>query len=454
MRPSVLAIFTLCALLASSCATHKPPTLPPFEAHAGTLGITRGIKVAAFARLPDGFTPAPGVPPMWLQQGLEVGVVGMVNGQSTILGLRGPGLVHGRILAADGGMGAPAGKIVDAAPNLDGSLLATLVAEPAVPRLDVYLRGMNDADYGQSIASFDGSYNRASLAWLGQHLLAIVLHADAQPTPSAAPDGTSGDDTSTDETMSLPANGIYLMDVTAPQSLFHLDGVDCPVSRLSVAPNAQLAVSTGADGVAPAIFDLKAHKCRALNVTTAIKPLGWAPDSSSFLFATLGPGGVIGAFRYVIATGATSTVVISSKSAAIASDNTIVAIGNRELTWQSAAATPNKSIKAEVALTNPGTGQLALNSLGYETTPLLLGGSSIAFSQAADHVAIDALTPGLNGPERQLIEYAARSQSAFVLGRGPADHPIGMSWSPDGAALAVVTIGPSSNVITVLIPPR
>jgi hypothetical protein len=449
MRPSVLVILALFATLAAACASRKPPNLPPFEAHAATLGITRGIKVAAFAQLPDGFAPAPGVPPMWLRQGLEVGVVGTANGQSTILGLSGPGLLHGRILAADGGMGAPVGKLIDAAPNLDGSLLATLVAESAAPRLDVYLRTMDDTDYGRAIASFDGSYDRASLAWLGRHLLAIALHAAAPPVPATPPDSVSAN-----ETMNLPANGIYLMDVTAPQSQFHLDGVACPATRLNVAPDAQLAVSEGDIGVPPAVFDLKVHQCRALGVATAITPLGWAPDSSSFLFAAPGPGGVIGAFRYVIATGAISTVAISSKSAAIASDNTIVAIGNRELTWKSAAADPNHPIKIEVALINSGTGQLAMNPLGYNSTPLLLAESSIAFTQAADRVAIDALMPGVGGPQRQLIEYAARSQNAFVLGRGPADQPIGMSWSPDGAVLAAVTIGPRSNVITVFVPPR
>lgn len=454
MRPSVLAILALFAILAAGCASRKPPNLPPFEAHASTLGITRGIKVAAFAQLPDGFAPAPGVSPLWLRHGFEVGVVGTANGRSTILGLSGPGLVHGRILAADGGMGAPVGKLVDAAPNSDGSLLATLVAESAAPRLDVYLRTMDDADYGHTIASFDGSYDRATIALLGQHLLAIALHANAPPVPSTPPDSTSGSEAAGNETMSLPANGIYLMDVTAPQSLFHLDGVDCPVSRLTVAPNARLAVSEGDNGVPPAVFDLKAHQCRTLGVASAIKPLEWAPDSSSFLFAAPGPNGVIGVFRYLVATGAISAVAISSKSAAIASDGTIVAIGNRELTWKAAAADPSHPIKAEVALTNPGTGEIAMNPLGYNTTPLLLVESSIVFTQAADHAAIDALMPGPTGPQRQLIEYAARSQSAFVLGRGSTDQPIGMSWSPDGAALAAVTIGPSSSVITLFIPPH
>ena len=448
MRRSVHPILALLVLLTASCAIRKspPPKLPPFEAHAGSLGITRGIKVAAFAQLPDGFAPAPGVPPMWFRQGLEVGVVGTVNGQSTILGLSGPGLTRGRILAADNGPAAPGGKIIDAAPNKDGSLLATLVADSAVPRLDVFLRTLNDNDNGHAIASFDGTYDRATLAWLGRSLLAIVLHPGEQPV---APDAASSN-----EIMNLPADGIYLMDVAASQSLFHLDGVNCAVTRLSVAPNARLAVSEGEAGVPPALVDLKSHQCHPLGMANPIKPLEWAPDSSAILFAGPGPGGVLGAFRYVAATGKTSPVALSSKSAAIASDGTLVAIGNRELTWQTALNYPNQPIKTEVALIDPASGEIKINPLGYATTPALLAESSLAYTQAADYAALDALMPGLDGPQRQLIEYAARSQSAFVLGRGPADQPIGMSWSPNGAILAAVTIGPTSSVITVFVPPR
>jgi hypothetical protein len=448
MRRSVHPILALFVLLTASCALRKspPPKLPPFEAHATSLGITRGIKLAAFAQLPNGFAPAPGMPPMWFRQGLEVGVVGTVNGQSTILGLSGPGLTRGRVLAADNGPAAPGGKIIDAAPNKDGSLLATLVAESATPRLDVFLRTLKDGDNGHAIASFDGNYDRASLAWLGRNLLAIVLHPGAQ---SVSPDATS-----TNEVMNLPADGIYLMDVAAAQSLFHLDGVNCPVARLSVAPNARLAVIEGDVGVPPAIFDLKSHQCHPLGIADPIKPLEWAPDSSAVLFAGSGPGGVIGAFRYIVATGAISPVALSSKSAAIASDGTLVAIGNRELTWQTAASGPNQSIKTEVALINPASGEIKINPLGYATTPALLAESSIVYTQASDYAALDALMPGLDGPQRQLIEYAARSQSAFVLGRGPADQPIGMSWSPNGVILAAVTIGPTSSVITVFVPPR
>src|ERR1700677_138138 len=183
MRRSVHPILALFVLLTASCAIRKspPPKLPPFEAHAASLGITRGIKVAAFAQLPDDFAPAPGVPPMWFRQGLEVGVVGTVKGQSTILGLSGPGLTRGRVLAADNGPAAPGGKIIDASPSKDGSLRATLVAESATPRLDVFLRTLKDGDNGHAIASFDGAYDRGSLAWLGHNLLAIALHAGDQP---------------------------------------------------------------------------------------------------------------------------------------------------------------------------------------------------------------------------------------------------------------------------------
>jgi hypothetical protein len=446
MRTSHLAILASIVLLTAGCASRKPPALPPFEAHAASLGITRGMRLAAFAQLPDGFTPALGVAPIWLEQGREIALAGSSRGGSIILGLSGPGLTHGRVLAADFGPGAQAGRIVDAAANTDGTRLATLVAESSAPRLDLVVRGMTEGDYGEVIGSFDGIYDRAALAWLGPDLLAITLHAGPQPqTPANAPD----------QPATLPANGIYLVDVAKPSSLFHLEGIDCPVSRLNVAPDARLALSEGADGVAPALIDLKSHQCRPLPIATAIKPLGWARDSSALLFAAPGPGGVTGAFRYVVATGAISTVAIGSQLAAIASDGTLIVIGSRHLTWQSAAANPAASIRTQVALINSATGEIKLNELGYSTTPLWLARSSIAYSTVSDYAAIDALLPGLNGDaQRELIDYTARSHNAYVLGLGPADQPLAMSWSPGGTMLAVVTSSSSSNVLTVFIPPN
>jgi hypothetical protein len=446
MRTSHLAMLVWMALLAAGCASRKPTNLPPFEAHAASLGITRGMKLAGFAQLPDGFAPALDIPPMWLEQGREIAVAGSTNGGSFLLGLSGPSLTHGRVLAADFGPGALAGKIADAAANADGSRLATIVAEASAPRLDLVMRGMKEGDYGQVITSFDGSYDQATLAWLGRNLLAIALRPAPQPEPLVMPDDT--------EAMTLPANGIYLINVTNPLSLIHLDGIDCLVSRLDIAPDARMAVSTGADGIAPALIDLKAHLCRPLSIDTPIKFLGWAPDASVFLFAAPGSGGVLSSFRYVVATGAISTMATGSKLAAIASDGTLMAIGSRNLTWQNATNNPDGSIKVQVALINPASGDIKINELGYTTTPSLLAESSIAWTSAADYAAIDALMPGISGPQRQLVIYNARTQNAYVFGRGPADQPIAMSWSPDGKMLTVVASGPSANVITVFIAPH
>lgn len=446
MRTSHLAIFASLALLTAACASRKPPALPSIEAHAASLGITRGMKLAAFAQLPEGFMPTLSIAPMWLERGREIGVAGWSNGASILLGLSGASLTHGRMLAADFGPGAQAGKIVDAAPNSDGSLLATLVNDASAQRLDLVVRGMTEGDYGQAISSFDGSYDQATLAWLGHHLLAIALHS-VQHEPDAT-------NTLDNQPATLPANGIYLIDVTNPLSMFHLDGVDCPVTRLNIAPGARMALSGGADGIAPALIDLKRHICHPLPIASAIEPLGWAPDSSAFLFAAPGPGGVIGAFRYVIATRVISNAVIGSKLAAIASDGTLIAIGNRHLTWQSAAANPAASIRIQVALINSATGEIKINELGYSSTPSLLAQSSIAYTAVSDYAAIDALLPGSNGAtQRELIDYTARSHNAYVLGEGLADQPVAMSWSPDGKLLAVVTKSQSSSVIAVFIPP-
>jgi len=48
--------------------------------------------------MPNGFAPIAGHPPMWLQNGAEIGVIGTENGHTIVYGLGGSGWRTGRIL--------------------------------------------------------------------------------------------------------------------------------------------------------------------------------------------------------------------------------------------------------------------------------------------------------------------------------------------------------------------
>ncbi len=66
---------------------------------------------------------------MWLQTGDEIAVAGSVNGRSVIVGYGESAWQSRRVIAEDGGTGAPNGHIVDVAPSPDGLTLALAVLD-------------------------------------------------------------------------------------------------------------------------------------------------------------------------------------------------------------------------------------------------------------------------------------------------------------------------------------
>ncbi|HYA36318.1 MAG TPA: hypothetical protein VEF03_11905, partial [Candidatus Binataceae bacterium] len=123
MRTSFSAIGAL--MLATMCAScsmfsrEKPKPLPKAAVRTATLEVTPGITVLARLKLPPGFQPFAQAPPIWLEEGKEIAVLGLDNGRTMILGYSGPGWQNGRVIAEDGEGGAANGTIVDAAPSRD-----------------------------------------------------------------------------------------------------------------------------------------------------------------------------------------------------------------------------------------------------------------------------------------------------------------------------------------------
>src|SRR5260370_15011225 len=157
MFRSFLILILAFALCACSTTVDAPKPKPPFVARSETLEITNGIKVLSTVEMPNGFAPIAGQPPMWLQNGAEIGVVGTENGRTIVYGLGGAGWRTGRILAAETGPRAvEAGTIVDVAASPDGLTLATAIVSPDGNRLDVITRDLIATGAGNVIASFDG----------------------------------------------------------------------------------------------------------------------------------------------------------------------------------------------------------------------------------------------------------------------------------------------------------
>jgi hypothetical protein len=436
-------------LLLAGCSIFKSaaPPPPPRPLHLGrtaTLDITNGIRVAASSELPRGFVPNPNVPPMWLAQDMGIAVAGSIDGKGIVIGLGGPKMTDLTTIASDYGPGARTGRILAVAASPDGMELATAVADSTANRLNLMLIDSISGGDGHSVASFDGDYRIASLNWINRDTIAIVIRPSTPSAPVASNIDTIGS-----------RSGLYLVGITGLGSTTHLDRIRCPLARLSFSPNQRVAVSAGDSETAPAIVNLQDQSCAELRVAAPIKVLGWAPDSSAFIYAATEPkSSNVGVFRFSLATGVTNVIAVSSSSAAYTSDGTVAAMGNSGLSWKRIARDPDAPAKAEIALINPRTAVVTINSLGFQTPPAMFAQSSMVFTTASDNAAIDTFVPQRDGLLRMLIDYSYPARSAFVLASGTARGSLSMSWSPDGRELAIVDGDASLAMLTVITPPR
>jgi hypothetical protein len=283
------------------------------------------------------------------------------------------------------------------------------------------------------------------LTWFDAETIALILPAPAlgnQPAPAQA-------------VMPIAGGGLYFITVSGQTSLKYLNKLGCPLSRLVFSPNRYFAVSEGDAAAPPALVDLRDQTCRALPFRGPIRMLAWSPDSNAFLYtASIDELHSAGVFRFDLTAGRSVPIAISSGAAAYASDGTVVALGNSELSWKRIAANPATKAKAQIALFDPHLSEIKISSLGFETTPTMLAHSSMAFSTASDDGAIDVAIPAVAGGLREVIEYSYPARAAFVLAAGGAQGPLMISWSPDGKMIALVEGNSQLSTLTVIAPPR
>jgi hypothetical protein len=438
----ITAILVPIFLGLAGCAFFKsappPAPRPVFLGRTATLDITAGIGISASVELPRGFMPDPASPPRWLAQDTVVAVSGTLDQKAVMLGFGGNKLHDMTILASDFGPGTPDGRILAVAANTDGMEIATAIAPAGAHRLDLMVVDTISGGQGHSVASFDGDYRVASMGWLDHSTIAIVIEPAASATLGGSPAGI--------------ASGLYAVGISGIGSVIHFDKIGCRLGRLSFSPNRRFAASDGDRDVPPAIVDLHLQGCAEIHVPGPVRVLGWAPDSSALLYARGGSNA--GVFRFTVATGQRVLIAVSSAAAAYASDGTIIAMGNGRLSWKAVARDPDAPVKAEIALLNPLTAVVTINSLGFQTPAALLARSTMVLTPASDDAAIETFVPISEGLRRALIDYSYPARSAFVLASGHASGPLTMSWSNDGRALAIVDGDAAHAMLTVLIPPR
>src|SRR5580693_2129897 len=164
-RYVLILILALTAVGAASCSSASTPAPgpPPFVAHSATLAVTNGIKQLTNVQLPAGFAPIATRPPLWLQEGAEIGLIGTQDGHTIMYGLGGAAWRTGRILAAETGTAAAEeGKIADIAASPNGLTLATAMVAPGGDRVDVIIRDLIATGPGNVIANFNGRFDSIS----------------------------------------------------------------------------------------------------------------------------------------------------------------------------------------------------------------------------------------------------------------------------------------------------
>jgi hypothetical protein len=447
----VTVAFTLTMVGCSTQSGQPQKPLPTATVRTATMNITSGIEVLARLALPDGFVPSVQYPPMWLQTGAEVAVAGTRNGRSTIMGYSGPGYRTERVIAEDGGIGAPGGRLVDIAPSPNGMVLALVVVKPKENQLEVVTRDVISGGAANPISSFDGEFDSASVAWSDDFTILLALRA--HPNEPQSPPDTDASSDSTPATAPTAAEGLYIITDSGVIATGYLK-LNCKMSRLSWSPAGNAAAGAGDPSAPPVVIDRGKESCQRINAGASIRVVDWAHDSQSFLFQnTTQPLGT-GIYRYDLRTNTARMVAIASGAAANVTDDQLLALGNRGLTFRDAQAPSDRSVRAQVALSTPSGNDIELESLGFNTTPAMLAASTMTYTRATDAAAIQAFSPSTEGPVREIVTYSVAPKRAFVIAFGPARGLATMSWSPRGHYLALVDGDEAGAALTIISPPR
>ncbi len=461
MRRSVPILIAF-ALTVASCAAKKPQA-PPVEVLAGpatttaVMTITPDIPISTKIATPHGLVPIAGRPPLWLLGNKEIALVGSVDGRTKVIGFSGKDYSHSQVIAADHGMGAPDGTIMDIAASPNGLTIAVAESEPG--KVEVVIRDLISAGKGHPVAAFDGNFRSASLFWLDSGTVALTLGTNASPAPQA-----SGDDTQNgaraptaadDASETVPPNGgLFLIGVYGAVTVRPV-ALKCPLSAMRFSPGGLYAVTEGDTATPPQVYSRLTGRCRPLGIPGPIRLLGWAPDDQSFLYAApaIGDHGP-GVFRYDTHKHGSDVVAIASAAAVYLQDGSILALGNRSLSWRSVAANPDAPFIAQLALFSPKLDKTQVESLGRPTSPVMLSQSAMVYSQPFDEAAIELYRFGPHGPEREIVTFSRPDQKAFVIASGPIRGTVTLAWVPNTDRLLIFDGDGTSGGLTILSPPR
>jgi hypothetical protein len=449
----ILAVTIAAGLTGVSCSTKSEPhPLPTAMVRTATMNITPGIEVLTHLALPGGFIPSPDYPPMWLQAGKEVAIVGTVNGHTVVMGYGGTGYRTARVLAEDGGIGAPDGSLADVAVSPNGMVLALAVVHPKDRRLDVVTRDVISEGAANPVSNFDGEFDSVSVGWLGDFTISIALRSRAEKEASMAPLAVTSETTPAPASVAA-SSGLYTINVNGVVTTGY-QKLKCQTSRLSWSPEGAVAVAAGDADAPPEVIDRGKEACQRINAKPPIRVLDWAHDSKAFLYEDTTQAIGTGTYRCDLATNSVRLVAISSGAASFVGNDQVLALGSGSLTFRGAQYAPEGPVRAEVAISNPDSSETEVQSLGFESTPAMMAASKMTYTRETDSAAIATFAPSPSGPMRKIVIYSVAPRRAFLVAFGPVRGTMSMSWSPRGRYLAIADGDATAAALTIMSPPR
>ena len=259
-----------------------------------------------------------------------------------MLGFSGAAYKHVRLVAADGGPGAPHGKIVGLAASPDGLTLAVAEAEPG--RIEIVVRYVI-SNGGQNSVAVRRQFPR------GERDLGRARHARRGPGCQARRFACAG-------------WRLYRIHVLGAVTVEQVK-LSCPPSMLVFSPDARLRWAR-ATSIRRRRSSTEARELPEVSPDRPIRVLGWAPEKGAFLYsAPAGRGHGAGVFRYNIADGKTELVAASSSAAAYTGEGIVMALGNRDLKPQRPRRRRRQAVTAQLASFVPRQGKMIVDSLEF-----------------------------------------------------------------------------------------
>ncbi len=433
-------------------APHPPPPQIPDVPFAAA----HDVALSATVKVDNGFRPLPPWPPLWMGSN-EVALVGTHHGQLTLMAYSGEHFADARALADRATVNGAA--ILDMAISQDGKLLA--IAAAAGDKLQIWLRDTAGTAPAAMTTSFDGAYDRASLAWIdtGTLVVGTVSAPRRAQTPDAAQD--TQQPPANPQPPAEPSHSLHVVQAGAKEEPASLD-LDClgqvDPTTIAWSPDGKYGLGQNGEEQQWLLIDRSTAKCDALKLP-GIAPAGfiqWAKGSAGFLF-TATPARMrdtphLGVMEYSLKSHKARLLASPAATAAYVSGGRVAVLGSRHLNAAMVVNNPDALLAAEIAWINPDQGELNIVPTGFKTTAAEILGARLRYS-GKGLLATSFQTPGPKGAFTVLLWLSSTSNSGGILGTGRIGKTMLANWSPDGTKLAVLAGLPEHPTLAIVASP-